>query len=744
MGMASNMEIPPTNIICQGDDEYPYTINKPVCLDTYPSSILINSSSNRQPAHKAATFTQAAPNNISPSAVDEYFQDTNGVWYKIISEEPDNNLVEITDDNNRNRSYSGSLSVPMTILYNGITYNVASIADNAFYGATSITTLDMRSASLMTSIGAYAFYGCNNITGIITIPDNVSYIGVNAFGETDNIDAFVFSGHTAPSIPSSIRAHGPSYYPRDAIGYDTETQNLPFPAYPYSNQPAFVAGPANQIGDEGQTISFTVTPSGGTSPYTYSWHIYNSFAEADADLDGSGGSTILDGGPYSGTSTATLTVVAQAAQDGKYFKCFVTDSTYPYVSGIIPSHVAKLSVRYSIIYVGHDGADITGSLPPVYDTVKNYIGGTGIPSLPAAYPYTRVGYDFSGWNDTSGNPVSAINPTSRESVTLYADWTITSYTVSFNSNGGSSVASQSIPHGGQALKPADPAKQGYIFTGWYYYDNRKLAHEWNFNNQILGDLTLHAQWKNEQVEYVFITNFDVFTGTENLTATVNASSAKLTGLFLDNVELNPTNYSISEGSTVIMLHDEWLHTLQNGYYDVSAKFTDGEANTTLAVNATSGTGAITGVELNPTYLVLTVGESKSLTATVLPYNASDQSVTWQSNDPGIATVDANGKITGIHTGDTTITVTTKDGGHSATSSVTVTNRSNGSNGDYGNGYYDYGQGSGGLDGNPASLPKTYDETFIVPWIIVSAASLVGLIFMLTRKKAWRVRKGQNE
>ncbi len=80
---------------------------------------------------------------------------------------------------------------------------------------------------------------------------------------------------------------------------------------------------------------------------------------------------------------------------------------------------------------------------------------------------------------------------------------------------------------------------------------------------------------------------------------------------------------------------------------------------------------VTGVTLNETKLELVEGGSAKLTATVLPENATNKNVTWSSSNKSIATVDKNGSIKAINEGNTTITVTTKDSGHTATCEVTV-------------------------------------------------------------------------
>lgn len=81
--------------------------------------------------------------------------------------------------------------------------------------------------------------------------------------------------------------------------------------------------------------------------------------------------------------------------------------------------------------------------------------------------------------------------------------------------------------------------------------------------------------------------------------------------------------------------------------------------------------AVTGVTLNKTTLTLEVDWNETLTATVSPADATNQNVTWKSDKPEIVTVDATGKVTGMKVGEATITVTTEDGGKTATCKVAV-------------------------------------------------------------------------
>lgn len=84
--------------------------------------------------------------------------------------------------------------------------------------------------------------------------------------------------------------------------------------------------------------------------------------------------------------------------------------------------------------------------------------------------------------------------------------------------------------------------------------------------------------------------------------------------------------------------------------------------------------AVSGVQISENSLTLAEGDYTYLTATVSPTNASNQSVSWSTSDPTIAAVSTAGKVTAVAPGTATITVTTKDGGFTASCTVTVTER----------------------------------------------------------------------
>lgn len=81
---------------------------------------------------------------------------------------------------------------------------------------------------------------------------------------------------------------------------------------------------------------------------------------------------------------------------------------------------------------------------------------------------------------------------------------------------------------------------------------------------------------------------------------------------------------------------------------------------------------VTGVQLNKSLSSLYVGGTEQLTATVLPIDASNKAVSWESSNNSVATVSGTGLVTAVGAGSTVITVTTDDGGKTATCNYTVT------------------------------------------------------------------------
>lgn len=103
------------------------------------------------------------------------------------------------------------------------------------------------------------------------------------------------------------------------------------------------------------------------------------------------------------------------------------------------------------------------------------------------------GYTFDGWYSDSELMIPyGFTEGVMANVMLYGKWTKNSYTVSFNSNNGSSVSSQSVSEGDTAVVPDAPTRAGHVFEGWY--SDAGLNESYSFMTPVMNNLTLYAKW----------------------------------------------------------------------------------------------------------------------------------------------------------------------------------------------------------------------------------------------------------
>lgn len=110
---------------------------------------------------------------------------------------------------------------------------------------------------------------------------------------------------------------------------------------------------------------------------------------------------------------------------------------------------------------------------------------------------TKEGYDFKGWySDKELKTPYAFSTPVQGDLTLYADWAKKQYTVSFDSKGGSDVASQTVAYGDKAVEPKNPTRKGYKFEGWYTDKNCK-GNKYSFDTPVKQDTKLYAKWTSK-------------------------------------------------------------------------------------------------------------------------------------------------------------------------------------------------------------------------------------------------------
>ena len=254
-----------------------------------------------------------------------------------------------------------------------------------------------------------------------------------------------------------------------------------------------------------QFYSASGYPIGGykNSYYFYVWGSNSSSAAQTVSFDASGNAVIRD--DYYGNTlcynSAATAYFAYQSSGGNPVQLYrkTEDSTTTYYSTLFN---ATPAVSWTVSFETNGGSAV-----PAQTVVE---GGTvTIPTPP-----TKAGYSFAGWyRDAALTQAYSFSAPVTASFTLYAKWeeegpVTTTYTVTFLSNGGTAVPSQTVTSGETASRPADPTRTGCAFDGWY--TDAALTQAYAFSTPVTGNITLYAAWN---VTLTYKTNGAV-TGTE--------------------------------------------------------------------------------------------------------------------------------------------------------------------------------------------------------------------------------------
>ena len=138
----------------------------------------------------------------------------------------------------------------------------------------------------------------------------------------------------------------------------------------------------------------------------------------------------------------------------------------------------------------------------------------------------------------------------------------------------------------------------------------------------------------------------------------------------DDATDRTVTWSTSDATVATVDNNGKVSAVKEGSATITARA--GEESATCAVSISKKVIEVTSVTLNKTELVLTEGDSETLTATVKPDDATDKTVTWSTSDESIAKVDNNGKVTALKEG--TATIIAKAGAKSAICAVSVSKK----------------------------------------------------------------------
>lgn len=168
--------------------------------------------------------------------------------------------------------------------------------------------------------------------------------------------------------------------------------------------------------------------------------------------------------------------------------------------------------NYSVIFNGNGATSGTMTNQSfVYDTAQNL----------KSNEFTRNGYNFRGWavssamttvKYTDGQEVNNLVATDNGTITLFALWAPTNFTITFNSNGGTgNMAAQTINwDSATALSTCTFVKEGHIFKGWATSPTGGVAYTDAQTVTNLTSMTLYAVWEPIQCTVTFVVDGKVY------------------------------------------------------------------------------------------------------------------------------------------------------------------------------------------------------------------------------------------
>ena len=245
------------------------------------------------------------------------------------------------------------------------------------------------------------------------------------------------------------------------------------------------------------------------------------------------------------------------------------------------------------------------------------------------------------------------------------------WTVSFDANGGTGSMDE-VYATGTYVPPATAGgmagPDGAEFLGWSTTADGEPVE----SVEITRDTTLYAVWDSgEPSEPVAVDG--VTLDESSITLVVGGNQALVATVTPADADDKSVTWS-SSNSAVATVTDGVVTAVSPGTATVTVITVDGGYTATCQVTVEAAEVHVTGVSLDRSEMTLVEGQTGSLVATVSPGNATNKSVTWSVDDDSVVNVDQNGLVIAVSPGTATVTVTTVDGGFTATCQVTVEER----------------------------------------------------------------------
>lgn len=177
------------------------------------------------------------------------------------------------------------------------------------------------------------------------------------------------------------------------------------------------------------------------------------------------------------------------------------------------------------------------------------------------------------------------------------------FSVTFVSNGGSTIDSQIVKNGSKVVKPADPTRDGYVFGGWQYNGS-----SYDFNKSVSENLTLYAKWNTipKTVKYEIgtpiINQWTDSIGMKWMRYSVPVKNIGTADLYLEDISVDFESEfgDLLQTESYVSSYPEYLKPGETGYYydETFCDFDDTNVNVVPHVQVKKATGAIDRYEIS--------------------------------------------------------------------------------------------------------------------------------------------------